>query len=334
MTDYFKEKANKIIDTDLNKTEEQNQELQPPEVASSNDPDIILEQENDMSYFKKPVLIPRHIYEQNRDKFGCKAMYSSLYVLMKYCDSNGVVTNLTTKDLATYYNYKDCRNIRSGLSKLEKIGIITIDRSTRPFTYCINGYHFKQGGFVVPEDYMKAYIKDTKLKKLRLEWYYMLRNLHSPRNETKFNLRLDNLKEIVNADSYNEVISLAKNLRDKFFNAVDTIISGAKKGHNKLKTKINNIALGILETSQKQIESVKQHFRFNDVQYVFDKIDIKPTLSHFKEAFNLIDQYAEVSFVAVKDNCTANRFKSDHNSVGYLEWMFQLAQDGGIQPQQ
>ncbi|MBM7624918.1 hypothetical protein [Sporohalobacter salinus] len=327
MSNYFKEKVNKFIDKDINNTETPKK----PEISQTND--IIIEQKNDMACFQKPVLIPRHIYEEKMNKFTCKAMYSSLYVLMKYCNSNGVVSNQTTKDLARYYDYKDCRNIRSGLSKLEDINIITINKNTRPFTYQINDYHFEQGGFVVPEQYMQSYIKNTKLKKLRLEWYYMLRNLHSPLNKTKFNLRLDNLKKVINADSYNEVVNLANDLKNKFFNTVDTIITGAKKGSNKLKTKINNITLGILETSQKQIKNIKQHFKFNDIKYIFEELDIKPTLSHFKEAFNLIDQYAEICLLAVKDNCTANRFKSNHNSIGYFEWMLQLAQDGGIQPQ-
>ncbi|WP_018250294.1 hypothetical protein [Orenia marismortui] len=293
-------------------------------------PEVNIENTKDIDHFKNGVLIPRNLYDLNKLKFSSKSMYSAFYILCKHSNKNGRIIGLTTSDMAHYYGYSDSRNVRNGLDKLEGLGLITINRNVKPYIYTINNYNFKSGGFVVPEEVMKD-VSHMKLKQLRIQWLYMCRNLHSPKNKSKSDLSLGHIRKMVNADCYKEVIELARSLTDKFFTAIKEVKKGFWRSWNSLKVSFNNATLGIIENVQNKLESYKSHHLYNHIKNIFERLDIKLCALNFKSAIDLMDEYTERELLIVKQNIdNDNLDKSYSGSAGYLRHLLQRARNGAL----
>lgn len=286
-------------------------------------------EETDFDLFENPVLCPRVLYNEHKHKFTAKCMYSALNALLMHRDSEGVVQGVTTMEMAKHYGYTDSRRIRDGIDSLEEAGIIEVDRSALVNTYRLLDYDFSKGGFVVPQEIMKE-ISDYNLKDMRLIWYYLSLNHHSPRNNRKFPINLETLKDVVNADSFIEVERLARSIGDSLFSKTSTIKSAISRGKDKLKVVFNNLKIGVIQISKEQIEKLKNHQLYKDVKHMFRNLRISHSWRKISSALEIIENYSQSAINTVKKVVAEAKFKSKVNSVSYLGKLFELVAAGRL----
>ena len=303
--------------------EEEKPEVRIPENV------VDADEETDFDLFANPVLCPRTLYSKYKYKFTAKCMYSALNALLMYRDSEGVVQGVTTMEMAKHYGYTDSRRIRDGLDRLEAEGIIEIDRSTFINNYKILDYDSSQGFFVIPQEIMKE-ISDYNLKDMRLIWYYLSLNHHSPRNDRKFPVNLETLKDVVNADSFVEVERLAHGIKNSIFSKIDTIKSTVSRGKDKLKVVFDNLKVGVIEISKEQIAKLKRHQHYKDIKHMFRNLRISHSWRKISSALEVIERYSQEVIDTVRKVVMEGNFRSKVNSVSYLERLFELVAAGRL----
>lgn len=339
-TKEYRQAIQQLEDKSKNITSTKNIEKENVIPTAPRVPEIDHSQYKDIDYFEDGVLIPRDLYESNlfkeveidgkkreKHRFTSKAMYSVFYLLCKY-GKNGKVIGLTTDEMAQELGYSDSRNLRNALDKLESEGIIEVNRNVKPFVYELADYNKSKGYFVVPERLM-GQVKDMKLKQLRLEWTYMLRNHLSPRNDNKSDLSLGHLRRMINADCYKEVLELADSLRGRFFDSIQEIKTGFWRSWNSLKVSFNNVSLGIVENVQNKLEEYKSHHLYKSINYIFDSLEINSTAFNYRQAIDIMNEYTERELLIVKQNVQVLD-KSYSGSSGYLRHLLQRARTGAI----
>ncbi|MCK8825500.1 hypothetical protein [Fuchsiella alkaliacetigena] len=289
------------------------------------DPD----EETDFDLFENPVLCPRTLYNEHKHNFSAKCMYSALNALLMHRDSAGVVQGVTTMEMAKHYGYTDSRRIRDGINRLETEGIIEVDRSALVNTYKFVDNDLSKGCFVIPQEFIKQ-ISDYTLKDMRLIWYYLSLNHHSPRNNRKFPINLETLKSVVNADSFVEVERLAHGIKDSLFNKIATIKSGISRGKDKLKVVFDNLKVGVIEISKKQIEKLKRHPHYKDIKHMFRNLRISHSWRKISSALEIIERYSQEVINTVRKVVMESNFRSKVNSASYLEKLFELVASGRL----
>ena len=317
------ELVNRVLNIMADKEEEEPEVRIPENVV---DPD----EETDFDLFENPVLCPRVLYNKYKYKFTAKCMYSALNALLMHRDSDGIVQGVTTNEMAKHYGYTDSRRIRDGIDRLEAEGIIEVDRSSS----LVNTYKFvdndlSKGCFVIPQEIMKD-ISDYNLKDMRLIWYYLSLNHHSPRNDRKFPINLETLKDVVNADSFVEVERLAHGIKDSLFNKISTIKSAVSRGKDKLKVSFDNLKIGVIELSQKQINKLKNHQLYKYVKHMFRNLRISRSWRKISSALEIIEKYSQKVIDTIRKVVVEANFKSKVNSVSYLKKLFELVAAGRL----
>jgi len=285
--------------------------------------------------FEDAILIPMNYCEKLYKSATSIYAFPILMYLVKRAKGTGVVDKATYSEIKEYLGISlgANRNIQRGFNDLEGLGIIEIDRSQKHSRYILVDYiklkaKGERGFSPVPEQFILNNHRRFSLKDYRTVFYYFTHRHHDPRNKNSKPLKLETLKDIVKAQSYEELKRKLKGLLGELFDEITFTEDREKKGQNLIHVAFNKAKLGIINGISILDTIISNHSqRLQKIGTAFIGMDIALNLPNILRVIKSKISEFDLDKLLEWLNQGKQEIKSDSGSVNYFFKMIEVTRN-------
>ncbi|WP_018250392.1 hypothetical protein [Orenia marismortui] len=285
--------------------------------------------------FEDAILIPMSYCEKLYKSATSIYAFLILMYLVKRAKGTGVVNRASYSQIKDYLDVSTGanRNLQRGFNDLERMGIVTIDRSQKHSRYVLVNYlklktKGERGFSPIPENFILDNHRRFTLKDFRTVFYYLTHRHHDPRNKNSKPLKLETLMKITRGQSFEEVKRILKGLLGELFDDVTFTEDREKKGQNLIHVAFNKAKLGIINGISILDTIISNHSqKLQKLGTAFIKMDITLNLPNILRAIKSKISEFELDKLLEWLSTNKQEIKSDSGSVNYFFRMIEVTRN-------